>query len=76
MRRLHAEQEAEQDEDDDADDGDGRILPLEIGLRAFCDRAPEISCIRAEPASAAIRLLDGDHAIDDRQQPARYDEPE
>ena len=32
------EQQPEPDEHDDADAGDGGVLPLEIGLRAFADR--------------------------------------
>ena len=55
-RHRPRKQKPEGDEHDDADAGDGRVLAREIGLRPFAT-APEISCIRAVPASAAIRLL-------------------
>jgi hypothetical protein len=35
--RAHGEQPPGQQQHDDADDGDGRVLPGQIGLRAFTD---------------------------------------
>jgi hypothetical protein len=71
--RNDAERHAHQHGDDDADDGDGGVLALEIGLRAFLDGAgdflhPLIARARAQD------LLAGDEAIDNGQQsqPDRY----
>ena len=52
MATVQDEQEAENDEDHDADDGDGRILPLEIGLRAFGNRGGDL----LHPRRAGVRL--------------------
>jgi len=68
------EQEAEGDEDDDADARDGRVLALQVGLRAFTHRAGDFlhalgTCVRRHDA------VDRVHAVNDRQQSAEYDEP-
>ena len=73
-RHRPGEQEAERDEHDDSDAGDGRVLPAQIGLRAFGDRARDL----LHPLGAGIRrhdAADGINAVYDRQQPAENDQP-
>ena len=70
-----AEQQPEADEDDDADDGDGQVLAAEIGLRAL-GTAAEISCILAEPASAAITWLTVTPPYTSANMPLRENQPQ
>ena len=65
------EEQSNQDRDDHADDPDRRVLPVEIGLRAFLDRAgdllhPGVPCGRAEHLAA------GDDAVENGQQAEEY----
>ncbi len=48
-----AEREAEDDEDHDADDGDGGVLAVEIGLRAFVDGGGDFLHARVAGVGAA-----------------------
>ncbi len=62
-----AEQDDEQHEDDAADIGDGRVLALEIGLRAFGDGVGDF----LHPLRAGVggeQLLRGLHPVDDGQK--------
>ena len=65
-----AEQIADDQEDHDADDGDGGVLALEIGLRAFAHRGGDL----LHPGVARIGLHhrpDRPDAVHDREQTAR-----
>ena len=67
------EQEAEDDQDDDPDHGDGGVLPVQIGARAFLDGARDL----LHPRRAGIRrqhLAAGVDAVDERQQAAGDDD--
>ncbi len=71
---VQREQEAERDEHDDADAGDGHVLPAQIGLRAFGDRAGDLLHARG----AGVRRHDAADridAVDDRQQSAENNQP-
>ena len=60
------EKPEERDEEHDADDGDRQILALEIGLRAFGDRAGDL--LHARGAGVALHDVGvGPDAVGDRQ---------
>ena len=70
-RHRPRQQQAEDDEDDHADCGDGGVLALQIGLRAFAHRGGNF----LHPRRAAIgghQLRDGVTAVDKRQRAANY----
>ena len=52
-------------EDDGADDGDGRVLAVEIGLRAFADGGGNLLHLRVAGV-CAHHLVDGDDRVEDR----------
>ena len=73
-RHRPGQQQAERDEDDDADAGDGHVLPAQIGLRAFGDRARDLlhslgACVGGHDAPDRI------HAVYDGEQSAEDDQP-
>ena len=64
---VHESSSPSADEHDDADGGDGRVLPPQIGLRAFRDRAGNLLHARG----AGVRrhqALDRVDAVDDGKQ--------
>ncbi len=74
--RLHdAERKEENCEDDDACDQDRRILPVEVGLRAFLDRRSDFP----HPIAARRQrhhLLNGERAVQNREPASRDDQQE
>ena len=60
-----AEQQADDHEDDRADDGDGRVLPRQIGLRAFLDGGRDLLHARRAGARGHHRAY-GVDAVDNR----------
>ena len=73
-RNFPAEQQADHDEDHDADGADRGVLPLEIGLRAFRDRACDLLHARTSRIQGHDRfhrddaVSDGDEASQDDQR--------
>ncbi len=70
-----AEEIADDQEDHDADDGDGRVLPLEIGLRALADRRGDLLHLFAAGIGRQHRAR-GPDGVGDRQYAAKNDEPQ
>ena len=65
-----AKEVGDDDEEDDTDDRDRDVLPPEIGLRAFGDRAGDF--LHALGAGVALHhVVDGPEAIGDRKQAAQ-----
>ena len=65
-----AEEIGDDDEEDDTDDRDRDVLPAEIGLRAFGDRAGDF--LHALRTGVPLHhIADGPEAIGDRKQPAQ-----
>ncbi len=78
-RKPHCDQPAEEvaddQEDHEADDANGRVLALEIGLRAFTHGGGNL----LHPGIARVRLQHGlnrPDRIDNRQQAANDDQPQ
>jgi len=68
-RHKRAEEPAHDEADDDTDDADGRILALQISLRALAHRRRDL----LHPGTAGVRRHDGNRrpdAIADRQETA------
>ena len=65
-----AEEVGDDDEEDDTDDRDREVLPAEIGLCAFGDRAGDF--LHALGAGVPLHhVVDGPEAIGDRKQAAQ-----
>ena len=69
-----AEQEPEADEDDHADDRDGRVLALEIGLRALGDRGRDLLHSRIA-GIGRHHGLDRPNPVNDRKRATADDGP-
>ena len=70
-----AEQDPGEDEDDGADHGDGRVLAVEVGLRAFADGAGDLLHARVAGVSGHHRS-DRVRRIGERQHAASDDPPQ
>ena len=73
-RDQHAEEIGQQREDHDADDGDGQVLALQVGLRAFGDRGRDF--LHARIAGICLQHgSGGPDGVNDGKRSAEHNHP-